>query len=71
LLVIRPMVVSDIAFLSDSPVFIRGFIENFGALGCEEIRRLVVRRKSSLPNEHISLLLSQVAAFEGKGGISN
>ena len=71
LLVIRPMVLSDIVFLSDSPVFIRGFIDTFGAPGCDEIRSLVVRRKDSIPNEHISLLLSQVAAFEGTGGSPN
>jgi hypothetical protein len=64
LLVIRPMVPTDIAFLSDEAAFARTFLENFGARGRAEILHYLERQKHSLPQCRLSLLLGLLEEFE-------
>jgi hypothetical protein len=64
LLVIRAMVLTDIAFLTDRASFVRAFLENFEARGCGEILSYVERRGSCLSESQSAMLLEQVAAFQ-------
>jgi hypothetical protein len=64
LLVIRPMVLTDIAFLSDDAAFVAAFLQNFGLEGCAEVRRHLERRKQTFSEAHVSLLLERVSQLE-------
>jgi len=64
LLVIRAMVLTDIAFLTDHPAFVRAFLENFQARGCGEILSYVERRRGCLSASQSAMLLEQVAEFQ-------
>lgn len=64
LLVIRSMMLTDIAFLSDRARFVRAFIENFGARGCAEVRSYLERSRDNLSDAQVRLLLERVARFE-------
>jgi len=66
LLVIRAMVPSDIAFLTDQSAFVRAFIENFAARGCGEILSFVERRRGALSESQIAMLLEQVAELQAR-----
>lgn len=62
LLVIRAMVPSDIAFLSDHAAFVRPFLDTFGESGCSEILSYIERERCRLDEPRIAMLLEQVAA---------
>jgi hypothetical protein len=65
LLVIRAMMLTDIAFLSDRARFVRAFIENFGARGCTEVRTYLESTRGTLSDARVAMLLRQVARHEG------
>lgn len=64
LLVIRPMVPTDIAFLTDDAVFIRAFLEHFRDRGRAELGDYVDRHQHSLPPARLSLLQKLLKASE-------
>ncbi|MEY2934804.1 MAG: hypothetical protein RL033_5553 [Pseudomonadota bacterium] len=64
LLVIRIMVLTDIAFLTDEVAFVRAFLRNFKAQGREELRRYVERRRDALGAGLSSMLLEEAARSE-------
>ena len=64
LLVIRSMMLTDIAFLSDRARFVRAFLRNFGPRGCTEVRSYLETAKGSLSESQVSMLLEQVARYE-------
>lgn len=66
LLVIRSMVLTDIAFLTDHSSFVRAFLDNFAARGCGEILSYVERQRSRLSESQVSMLLEQVAEFQSR-----
>ena len=59
MLVIRSMVLTDIAFLNDQACFVRAFVQNFQARGREEILRYVAEKRSVLSDEQVSMLEEQ------------
>lgn len=65
LLVIRAMVPTDIPFLADQADFVRAFLGNFKAQGCEEVRRYLAHQGAALSPDQSSLLRDEVARCEG------
>ncbi|MEO8180753.1 MAG: DUF6875 domain-containing protein [Deltaproteobacteria bacterium] len=59
LLVIRSMVLTDIAFLSDQASFVRAFLQNFQVRGCEAVLGYVAEKRSALSDAQISMLLEE------------
>jgi hypothetical protein len=64
LLVIRAMVLTDIAFLSDDPSFVEAFLDHFGARGCVEVHGYLERHGHALCRGQVAILLEQIAQFE-------
>jgi hypothetical protein len=64
LLVIRSMMLMDIAFLNDRARFARAFIQNFGARGCAEVRSYLEGARATLSDAQAAMLLQQVARYE-------
>ncbi|HEY3253533.1 MAG TPA: hypothetical protein VGJ91_06280 [Polyangiaceae bacterium] len=64
LLVIRSMMLTDIAFLSDRARFVRAFIKNFGPRGCTEVRNYLEKARDTLSNARTTMILGQIARYE-------
>ena len=66
LIVIRTMVQTDIAFLTDDSAFVRAYLRKFQADGVNEVFSLLEQRPHT-PRDRVAMLLSTVAEF-GMGG---
>lgn len=64
LLVIRSMMLTDIAFLSDRARFVRAFIQNFKARGCAEVRSYLESARGTLSEARSAMLLEQVERYD-------
>lgn len=62
LLVIRAMVLTDIAFLCDDPLFVRRFLDTFAERGCDEVLSYMERKREDLTEAQLAMLLGQVAS---------
>lgn len=60
LLVIRMMVPTDIAFLSDRPEYIKAYLKRFGAQGCNEAFSYLDNNRARISPERAALLLQTV-----------
>jgi len=64
LLVIRTMMLTDIAFLSDRASFVTAFIHNFGAPGRTEVRSYLQRERDTLSDAQAVMLGEQIARYD-------
>ena len=64
LMVIRSMVQTDIAFLTDDAAFVRAYLSKFQANGVDEVLSLLEQRPHT-PRDRVAMLLSTVAEFGG------